>query len=122
MLGVPDAGTENEPGFAAETKRDDLVARAVDYRLEVGGVLQLGFDELAATSAHATHVNPRRCSFGRQRRQPAVADAVTDAVLEDDFVEDSVIALVEAAGVEAKGCRREAGDTHVRHGPAQRGQ
>ena len=103
---VHDAGTKNQPCFPVGSKRDYLVAGAVDDGLIVSRCFQLVLDEFTAAPSNGADIDHGVGGLARQRREPAFGDALADTVIEDRFVEDPVVAFVEAAAVQAKSsCR-----------------
>jgi hypothetical protein len=115
VLGVVDAAAEHQPGAAVGAEADDLVDRALDQLLLVGGALELPGNELASALADAGSVDPGGVDSGLryQRREPAVLDRLPDAVRIDQCAKQFVIALVEAAAIEAIWRCGEPGNAHA---------
>src|ERR1700730_2301414 len=113
-VGVIDAGAETKPVSSIGAARDNLTNRAFHHVTDVTGALQFAWNELAATPPDAADVD---CGSGRLRRdraKPAVLDRGSEPVLENCFLEKSIVALVEVAGVEPVAGRTQAGETQDR--------
>src|ERR1700730_2395748 len=105
---------EYEPRAAISAKADNLVDCALNEVFLVGGALQLAGDEFAAALADARGVDLGvfNAALRDQRCEPPVFDRLADAVGIDQFVKESVVALIEASTIEPIRRRGEAGAPH----------
>ena len=113
MLGVLDAGGEDEAGLAVAGLIDDFGAGGAHENIIIHEVLDLIGDELAAADMQSGGIGLGLAGLADQRRQEAVADEFLDPNLVTDVVED-VLGGADRPILEPERRRREADHAQVR--------